>query len=274
MEVKGNHNLDMNISILLPTRARTHALFKSVSSLLEHAQDPSTVQFLFAFDNDDEKSSQWCVENIIPRLQEAGCQYKVLSWPRMGYEKLNRYVNNLAKFADGNWLVFWNDDALMDYPGWDREIASVDEFCIQAFDTHNKHPYSIFPIVPREWYEWLGHLSKHQLSDAYISQIAWMMGIMKRTDIKVTHDRYDLTGNNNDDIYHNRPMLEGNPNDPADFNHPNFRNQRINDAQVLAGHLEERGYDMSHWKAVLAGDQDPWAEMLKSDVNNHMQRMS
>jgi len=274
VDLKGNNKLDLKISVLLPTRARTYALFKSVSTLLDQADDPASIQFLFAFDDDDEVSSQWCVENVIPRIRAAGSKYKVLSWPRMGYEKLNQYVNGLAAHAEGKWLVFWNDDAIMDHQGWDRDIAAVDEFCIQAFDTHNKHPYSIFPIVPREWYEWLGHLSQHQLSDAYISQIAWMMGIMKRTDIKVTHDRFDLTGNNNDDIYQNRPMLEGNPNNPVDFNHPTFRIKRIEDANILSDRLEEIGYDMTHWKEVHAGKRDPWKEMLESDVNNHMQRLN
>lgn len=274
MTLNGNlMNDQIDISILLPTRARTHTLVKSISSLIDNCETPSKIEWLFGFDDDDVTSSAWCVENVIPLIEQSGGVYKVLSYPPMGYENLHKYVNGLAKFAKGKWFVFWNDDAVMEHAGWDRVILETTDFCIQAFDTHNKHPYSIFPIVPREWYDWLGHLSRHQLNDAYISQIAWMLDIMKRIDVKVTHARFDLTGENKDDTYLRRRVFEGNRFDPRDFNHATQRKFRLDDANIISQRLVEQGKDMSHWYEIRSGKRDPWAKMLESDVNNHMKRL-
>ena len=46
----------MNISILLPTRKRLDLLKKSVQSLINNARQPDKLQFLFAVDEDDNKT--------------------------------------------------------------------------------------------------------------------------------------------------------------------------------------------------------------------------
>ena len=78
------------------------------------------------------------------------------------------------------------------------------EFKLLKIHVHREHPYSIFPIVPREWYELFGFFSRHQMIDAELSQIAYMLDIMKIVEIYVTHDRHDLTGNNNDLTFQNK----------------------------------------------------------------------
>ena len=262
------------ISILLPTRGRTIMLKESIDSLINNAQSPNTIEWLLGFDNDDDASSTWFIDNVVPLIEQSGGTYKVLSFPPMGYENLHKYVNGLAKIATGKWFVFWNDDAIMQDQNWDTTISSVKDFCIQAFDTHNKHPYSIFPIVPRKWYELLGYLSKHQLNDAYISQIAWMLDIMLRIDVRVDHRRFDLTGDNKDDTFLRRRIFEGNKDDPRDFNHISQRRFRIHDATKIAGYFKSLGRDMSHWDKILAGDQDPWTKMLEADVNNQVRKIT
>jgi hypothetical protein len=161
----------------------------------------------------------------------------------------------------------------MEDSGWDTVILSHgNKFCIQAFETHNKHPYSIFPIVPREWYDQLGYLSQHQLNDAYISQIAWMLDIMVRIPVNVSHNRFDLTGKNLDATFQERKIHEGNPNNPLDFNYITQRRARYEDAEKISTYLKSQGYDMSVWEEVKSGKRDPWAIMIKSDVNKHMMR--
>jgi hypothetical protein len=83
--------------------------------------------------------------------------------------------------------------------GIQRSKSTLVSSSLQAFNTHNRHPYSIFPIVPKEWYNLIGHLSLHQLNDAWLSQIAWMLDIVKQIPVEVLHDRADLTGNNKDE---------------------------------------------------------------------------
>lgn len=262
------------ISILLPTRGRTTQLERSVMSLINLADDPTGIQWLLGFDTDDQPSFDYFQTNVASRISESGGRYTCLGFEPLGYHRLNEYVNRLAHASTGEWMVFWNDDAVMQTQGWDTVIAShTGRFCLQAFDTHKKHPYSIFPIVPRKWLEIIGHLSLHQLNDAWLSQIAWLLDIMVRIDVVVDHERYDLTGKNNDDTFKQRQIFEGNPSDPRDFNHETFRKTRIHEAGRIAYYLHNQGYDLTHWEEVVTGRRDPWAKMLEADVNGQMTKL-
>lgn len=267
--------INPGISILLPTRGRTDQLKRSVLSLIDLADSPADIQWCFGFDNDDVDTIDYFKKNVLTEIEKSQARYRILGFNRLGYHRLNEYVNALAKQSTGDWMVFWNDDAVMQSTGWDTVIKGhTGKFCLQAFDTHNKHPYSIFPIVPREWLEVVGHLSLHPLNDAWLSQIAWILDIMLQIDVKVEHERFDLTGKNNDSTYNERIILEGNPDDPRDFNNISFRRQRIVEVNILANYLENKGHDMSWSKSIMLGKQDPWEKMLAADVNNQMKRFS
>ena len=262
------------ISILLPTRGRTDALERSIMSLVDLASNPQDLQVLVGFDTDDTKSSDYFVEHIAPRIDQAGAAYTCLAFEPMGYIRLNEYVNALAQQARGDWLMFWNDDAFMESAGWDQEITKhTGRFCCLRMPTHNFHPYAIFPIVPKKWLDLFGYLSDHQISDAWISQISYMLDIMVTVPIQVTHDRHDLTGNNNDETFKNRPMLEGNPNNPRDFNHIEWRKRRFQDAVKINEYLESVGQATEWFKNVVSGKQPPWEKMCGPEFDPNHQLM-
>jgi hypothetical protein len=261
-----------NISILLPTRGRSNMLERSVKSLIELANQPHMVQLMFGFDNDDAVGIECFTKDIQPWLIEQKVKYQALSFAPMGYIRLNEYVNTLANRSTGSWLVFWNDDAVMETAGWDQEIMKWEgQFRLLAFHTHNDHPYSIFPIVPRRWLETLGYLSPHQISDAWLSQQAYMLDIWQRIPVHVLHDRHDLTGNNLDETFENRPMLEGNPRDPRDFHSMTQLKKRHEDCERLAQVLkEEYNHDLTFYENIFNGTQDPWEQLARNDVNRQM----
>ena len=263
------------ISILLPTRGRTTALETSLISLAELADDAARVEMLLAFDDDDAVGYDYFDATVSVRLDELGVSYTAFQFPRLGYIRLNEYVNALAKQSRGDWLMFWGDDAVMESQGWDSTILEVPDFRVLRMPTHKQHPYAIFPIVPRAWVETLGYISAHQLSDSWVSQIAYLLNIMQNIPVSVTHDRFDITGNNNDDTYKNRPMLEGNHRDPRDFNHESWRNIRMADCERLAILLASQGQDTSWWQNVKLGQQDPWEYMLsvEQDPNKQMSKI-
>lgn len=264
------------ISILLPTRGRTSQLLRSIQSLIDHCDQPQTLEWLLAFDDDDSDNSVYFQANIAPEIDASGGSYTCFEFKRLGYQRLNEYLNALAPHAQAPWWVFWNDDAVMLDDHWDSVItAQGDRFCVQAFDTHLHHPYSIFPIVPKQWFEVLGYLSEHPLNDAYISQIAWMLDIMVRLPTRVEHDRYDLTGNNHDSTFRERDLqqLEGNPSSPGDFNFVTNRHKRFQAAKKLANYLTEQGYDMGFFKSVMQGRQNPWAKMISAENDPNQQVM-
>lgn len=248
-------------------------LKRSIESLLNLAENPQDIEIMLAFDNDDKASLDYCVKNILPMFESKDVDATIVEFTPMGYVRLHEYVNALANVSNGHWLMFWNDDAIMETKNWDSEIKKhTGKFLCLRMLTHRQHPYAIFPIVPKDWFYLLGHLSNHQLTDATISQISYIVGIMQNLDVWVTHDRYDITGNNKDETFLNRPMLEGNHDDPKDFNYLTYRNLRLAEANKIAWYLKSIGQQSQWFEEVVAGKRDPWENMLskENDPNNQV----
>lgn len=264
-----------SVAVLLPTRGRTDALDRSVYSIIDTADDYSQIQLLLAFDRDDTVGLEHFNNSLKPRLEQQKVNFKALSFDRLGYVNIHKYYNELGKHADADWLFVWNDDAFMNTQGWDRVInGHTGEFKILKVHTHNEHPYSIFPVVPHTWVDLLGYLTGHQMIDAWISQIGYMMDLIEIVDIKVTHDRHDLTGNNSDDTFKGRTSLEGKPHDPADFHNAAVTMRRMADCEKLAVYMQSQGMSTEWWQSVKAGKQDPWAKLKINDVNKQMVQFS
>ena len=266
---------EFDIVICLPTRARTHMMDRSVRSLFDLADNPQRIKILFGFDNNDSVGTAHFTNQLQPWLDEKDHAYTAMQFEPLGYLRLNEYVNALAKTVTAKWYIFWNDDAVMRTVGWDTEVMRYDgEFKLLAFHTHQDHPYSIFPIVPHKWIEILGYLCPHQISDAWLSQQAYMLDVWQRIDVIVKHDRYDLTGNNNDAVFQNRPMLEGYPFTPGDFDHVDTVNFRLQDCIKLANYMKSVGLSTEFFENVLAGRQDPWERLSRNDVNRQQSQFS
>lgn len=261
---------DTVISILLPTRGRTETLKRSLESLISKAAQPTRLELLLGLDEDDQATTEYIKAEIAPMLMKYNVECRANIFKPLGYENLHTYVNTLAGHSNGEWLFFWNDDAIMNSEGWDDIIRSYDgQFKLLApTDNHNGHPYAIFPIVPRDWYMLLDHLSQNAQNDAWLSHVAYMLDIFERTEVNVTHDRADITGNNNDPTFQNRKYMEGNPDDPRDFGHARLQQARVATAYKLAWYLDRIGQHSTWWDNVVAGKQDPfekmkWAEGVK-----------
>jgi len=188
---------------------------------------------------------------------------------------LNTYYNSMAQGISTDWFFVWNDDAIMETSGWDQVIQQyTGQFKLLKVHTHAEHPYSIFPIVPAKWFELLGYFSRHQMIDAELSQNAYMLDIMEIVDITVTHDRADLTGNNQDETHAVRVRFEGNPADPRDFHNKKMFDQRLLDTNIIYEYLKGLKTDLNWYESVLAGKQDPWIKLRANDVNKQMTTLS
>lgn len=266
---------EYKIAVLLPTRGRTAALTRSLIGLLEKAADLDSIQVLLGLDTDDTVGIEHFQNELEPKLDEMGVHYTAMSFDPLGYSQLHDYVNTLAKNSSADWMFFWNDDAVMETQGWDTVINSyTGQFKLLAVHTHNDHPYSIFPIVPRAWLDVIGHLSLHSMNDAWLSQNAYCVNIFQRIDVDVLHDRADLTGNNLDATYKQRELLEGNPGNPRDFHYPPTNLLRIEECDKLNKYLGEIGADNSFWLRILEQKQDPWEMLRKNDTNGQMRQFS
>jgi hypothetical protein len=252
------------ISILLPTRGRTELLRKSLDTLVSKASHPERLEILFGVDEDDQSVIDYIKEEIAEDLKKVGIEARASIFKPLGYENLHIYVNTLAGAASGEWLFFWNDDCLMVSEGWDEVIDQYNgQFkLLGPKDNHNGHPYAILPIVPKDWFILMGHLSQNAQNDAWLSHIAYMLDIFERVDFEFIHDRADITGNNDDETFQNRKYMEGNPSDPKDFGHTDMQNARVNSAHKIAWFLDKMGTPSEFWENVKEGKQDPFEKMI------------
>ena len=258
---------DTIISVLLPTRGRREVLKKSIQSLIDKANQPERLEILFGIDDDDEGVSEYIKEELAPYFNERSIEARASVFKPLGYDNLHIYVNTLAGAATGDWLFFWNDDCLMESEGWDDVIRQYDgQFkLLGPKDNHDGHPYAILPIVPKDWFILMGHLSQNPQNDAWLSHIAYMLDIFERVDFKFIHDRADITGNNDDETFRNRKYMEGNPSDPKDFGHADMQQARVSSAAKIAWFLDKIGNHSEFWDKVVAGDQDPFEKMQWAD---------
>lgn len=217
------------ISILLPTRKRTEAVVKSVGSLLAYAKNTADIEILIAYDDDDEESREFFSSTWFDFVAQTEATTKVFETERFGYLKLNRYVNLLAEEAEGDWIMFWNDDALMQTENWDEHIVAETGWfgCLRMPCTSMDHPFALFPIIPRSWLEVFGTVSPVAHSDWWIYHVTTNVGRFKNIPVSVYHDRADVTGGNNDETYRERSYdADGkNPANPDDYSHPDRRKE-------------------------------------------------
>ena len=257
---------EYDITVMLPTRGRGALSEKSLYTLIDTAKDNTRIEYLIALDEDDTDTIEYYKDTVIPRFQKDKLNFNVFVLKPMGYSRLNEYVNYLGSKSNGRWMMFWNDDAVMKSKNWDQGIMKYDgQFRVLRMKDNHKHPYAIFPIVPRAWYHVLGTLSTHQMSDAQISQIAYMCDIMVNIDVECFHDRFDLTGNNDDETFKNRPQLEGNPSNPADLNSPQTMASRHHQCVRVMWYLKMIDDYNDHYKMGITKKINIWDKLEEND---------
>lgn len=231
------------ISILLPTRHRTKLAKESLRSLLSKAKYPQRIQINVAYDEDDEESKEFFISaEWDDFMAEYGCTSTSNQTPRFGYLGLFKYVNYLAEKSSGDWLMFWNDDAVMETEDWDLRIDDNKDYfgCLRMPCTTMNHPFALFPIIPRKWIDLFGCVSLVNHSDWWIYNVCKPLNRIKDIDVFVAHNRADVNGKNNDSVFNeNSYALDGkDPTNLDDYCHP----QRIKDRQHWTTTLMLHGY--------------------------------
>lgn len=208
------------VSVLLPTRGRPELLRRSVMSLLDLASTPGRVEILVAVDEDDDATLEMVGELPVHAFE----------FEPKGYPRLHEYVNELARQALGDWLLLWNDDAMMRTAGWDDVIANQEHFAVlKPFDNHPGEHLNTFPIVPKAWVDRVGHFSLHRANDTWWQEVGARLGAQVPVPIDVYHDRFDLTGENADETF----RATSSQYDPAGFFGPEVQALIDADAEAL-----------------------------------------
>lgn len=241
-------------SILLPTRGRKQALLTSIKSLYDLADNPDQIEVLLGMDDDDVEHINYVNSVIIPEFPNVSL-YK---FRRLGYKKLNMYVNTLAGLSKGDWIIVWNDDAIMQTQSWDTTIRSHENQHVPLLRTIvpglTEHPFSIFPIIKREWFEVVGTISSYTHVDRFVynvnSNLDWFNKVegpkspqfVVNTPITVLHDRYDLTGNNKDSTFEEslNNYNEGDSSDPRSDDYEPHHYHVLSCTNKLLKHFNEK----------------------------------
>lgn len=177
------------VSLLLPSRGRPGPLATTIGQLLALADRPDRVEVLVAADPDDPATT------AVPLPVQA----TVWTAPeRYGYPRLHEYVNRLAAVAAGTWLMLWNDDARLFTQGWDSRIAAVPPNRVLWPHSNDVATCNTFPIWPAAWTRHLEHVSLSPHCDSWIQYLGQSLDRHQRADIRILHDRADLTGGHDD----------------------------------------------------------------------------
>lgn len=263
----------LRISIMLPTRKRPDMLRKSIQSLIDTASSMDGIELLLAIDSDDEITRDFLNNELVPELNEKNIAMRAFTFERLGYKRLNEYSNYMSRESFGEWVILWNDDAIMKTKNWDKKIMKYSgQFKVLRFkDNHNEHPNSIFPCVPRDWICLFDTLSPHQVTDSWVSQIAYIAGVMQNChEVYVHHDRFDLTGNNKDEVLQEREFLDNDPSNPDDLNHPTQLQLKLEWGKKLDWYLKSIKQSPGWLDQWLEDPNnfDLWSDFKKNDPNN------
>jgi hypothetical protein len=116
---------------------------------------------------------------------------QIFSQPRVGYPRMHEMVNFLATKAKGDWLLLWNDDALMHTSDWVSKLPTITHDYPQVLNIYNSNPeVNLFPLINRCMYDTMGHYSLSAHCDSWVQDIANQLDIHTFVpDIEVEHLR-------------------------------------------------------------------------------------
>lgn len=228
------------VSILFPTRGRPEGLLKSLDSLWSLCRDKSLVEFIYWADDDD-----FATVSILRRLQETpGFPIRGFVSPRgRGYYDMHHWVNAMAQKARGDWLIIWNDDAVMKTQDWDQVLlrCSPDSFiwhgvedviCLVA-KTVNHPGATGFFFLRRKVVKLLGQFSRIPHNDTWVTTLMRSVDSLYNLDaIEVEHlsESKDATWNEGIEA---RSTME------YTVHNPSGRVTKMEDALKLAHYIEE-----------------------------------
>jgi hypothetical protein len=123
----------INVSVLLPTRYRTHQLRFAIESILKTAAHPELIEFVLRVDDDDEATRVFCCETLTHPSSSLyiSPQLKVLKGTRLGHNRHCEMYWECAQAASGKWLFAFNDDAWINdrmnsgSRGWDERLMKI-----------------------------------------------------------------------------------------------------------------------------------------------------
>jgi hypothetical protein len=173
-------------------------LTAAAGSLICNANAAAELEIIVAADPDDDATLSVFTE---AEHQSLPSQLRVWVAPeRYGYTNLHVYLNELARLASGEWLMWFNDDMRLLTAGWDDEVREHRPAVLWPRANHVHHA-NIAPAWPKAWSDATGHASPVSHMDTYWQRVGEALGRHDPVNFKILHDRADVTGNHADQTY-------------------------------------------------------------------------
>ena len=247
-------------------------LKQTIKSLIDNASSTEGIEFLIAVDDDDTSTIQYLNTELVPYFNDEDIAMQAFTFKRLGYMNLHLYLNHLARESAGQWLLLINDDVVIQSKNWDLEIEKYNgQFKVLRFrDNHNEHPNAIFPCVPRDWMMLFDMVSSHAAFDSWISQVAYIAGIIQNVpEVYIHHNRHDLVGGEPDQVAKERNFTDSDPSNDYDLNHPNQLTRKLDWGKRLNWYLHKIGQSPG-WLDKWFADPDNfdlWSTYKANDPN-------
>lgn len=215
--------MKVRVSLLMPSRERIELARKSLASLGNGAYE-----VLIAVDHDDPQKDEY--------LQLVSNKVKVFEFERFGYERLWVYYNGLAEQAKGDWLMLWNDDAIMEPGDWIDHITNYNHQKPLVLNPY--HPIdNLFPIISRGWYKLIGHYALSSHVDSWVQHV----GVESNTQIHIQGVSIVHEGEKMNDMTH-RKVREVVTDTSAHHRSNEMQTIRQKEATMILDRLRVGGY--------------------------------
>jgi hypothetical protein len=155
-------------------------MMASILSVMSTSSGKFPIEIIFAVDDDD--ANTLAVLNG-EHFKQVFAKYHWVShrvevFKRLGYNRLNEYLNATAPLAKHDLIWFWNDDASMMTRDWDVMVEPYRDFpgTIKIQTVNHQHLHPELPIVHKSWLDNFGCFSPITYSDSWISLICCYLG--------------------------------------------------------------------------------------------------
>lgn len=149
------------VSVLMPSRNRVEMAKQSIDSLGEG--DYEVLMYVDADDNQLEDYKELAALNTD--------KVRLYVKMRVGYDGFHTMINFLSSKAHGDWLMLWNDDAVMQTPNWTSLLPEATK--PEVVNIFSPSPImNWFPLISRQLFHLIGHYSHSSHCDSWVQDLA------------------------------------------------------------------------------------------------------
>ena len=176
---------------------------KSIQSLIDNVYDINNIEILIRIDNDDE-----ILLNNIKLLESLPNTTITIGDRKGGWVDNHLFHTENCKISKGKFIQLWSDDLIMTTKDFDKIIQHKyhNRTCVVSWQDGTK--WVCAPMISKDIFDITNSFGKQTFCDTYLCEIGSQCEIYYYDEnIKLIHDRFDITGNNEHDEYKSQQIV-------------------------------------------------------------------